>query len=360
MAETQFGTNDSLTVKLWAKKLNEEALKETWFSKFMGPDSNSLCQVRDEANKQAGDRIRVGLRMQLTGAGIQGSGTLEGNEESLTTYSDDLLINYIKHAVRWDDTMSQQRVAFDLRTEALMGLKDWWADRMDTAFMNQLTGNTGQADTRYTGNNATVAPTASRLFTSSDSATLNTTEASLSATTTFAFSFRDIDRAVSIARTASPMIRPIRIKGSEYYVCFLHPYSVYQLRRDTSANNFMDIARQALAGAVSAGKEAIYDGALGIYNKVILHESVRIPIITGTPNSGAAAAFRRNVFCGAQALAAGFGKGSALERYDWVEEKFDYKDKVGVKAGLTHGIKKMVFNSVDFGTVAISSYAPTV
>ena len=85
MADTQFGTNDSLTVKLWARKLFHEALKETWFSKFIGEGTDSLIQKKTETQKMAGDRIRVGLRMQLAGAGIQGTGTMEGSEEALTT-----------------------------------------------------------------------------------------------------------------------------------------------------------------------------------------------------------------------------------------------------------------------------------
>ena len=54
--------------------------------------------------------------------------------------------------------MSQQRVPFDVRMEALSGLRDWWTDRIDASFFNQLCGYTVQNDTRYTGNNATVAP----------------------------------------------------------------------------------------------------------------------------------------------------------------------------------------------------------
>lgn len=360
MAETQFGTNDNLTVKTWERKLFQEALKATWFNKFIGTGSDSLCQKLTNLEKGPGDRIRVGLRMQLTGAGIQGQATQEGNEESLTTYSDDLVVDYLKHAVRMDNSISKQRVAFDIREEMMAGLRDWWADRFDTSFFNQLCGNTGQADTRYTGNQATIAPSAARLICSSVGGG-DTTEASLSATTTFSFNFADIDRAVAIAKTAAVPIRPIMVNGNAHYVCFIHPYSVYQLRRNTATNNFMDIARQALAGNVAAGKAAIYDGALGVYNNVILHEAIRIPIITGTPASGAAAAFRRNVFCGAQALALGFGQTSGInDNAGWVEKKFDYDDSLGVKAGKIFGIKKTVFNSVDFATIAISSYAPTV
>ena len=98
MATTDYGVNHPLAVKLWSKKLIREALKETYISRFMGTSKDSLVYVKDELNKSAGDRIRVGLRMQLTGQGIVGDGTLEGNEEALTTYTDDLLIDQLRHA----------------------------------------------------------------------------------------------------------------------------------------------------------------------------------------------------------------------------------------------------------------------
>src|SRR5512135_2787999 len=92
MAQTSYGVNDPLAVKLWSKKLAVEALKQTWASKFFGTDSSALIQIKDETQKSAGDRITYGLRLQLSGAGVQGDGALEGNEESLTTYSDAVLV----------------------------------------------------------------------------------------------------------------------------------------------------------------------------------------------------------------------------------------------------------------------------
>lgn len=88
MAVTSYGVNHPLAVKLWSKKLFHEALAQTWVSKFIGKDSNSLLCYQEDTQKGPGDRIRVGLRMLLSGNGIQGDGTLEGNEESLATYYD--------------------------------------------------------------------------------------------------------------------------------------------------------------------------------------------------------------------------------------------------------------------------------
>lgn len=134
MATTDYGVNDALAVKLWAKKLLQEALKETYVGRFIGTSSNSLLYRRDDTSKGPGDKITYGLRMQLTGAGVQGDGTLEGNEEALTTYSDSLFINQLRHAVRSGGKMSEQRVPFSVREEAMNGLKDWFADRLDTSF----------------------------------------------------------------------------------------------------------------------------------------------------------------------------------------------------------------------------------
>lgn len=98
----------------------------------MGKTTSSLVYIKDETSKSAGDRVTCGLRMQLSGDGIQGDATLEGNEEALATYSDNIFIDQLRHAVRSGGKMSEQRVPFDVRAEAMDGLADWWSDRIDT------------------------------------------------------------------------------------------------------------------------------------------------------------------------------------------------------------------------------------
>lgn len=359
MATTAYGVNHPLAVKLWARKLFREALKDTYAYKFMGTSDNSLCQVRSELGKDAGDRVTIGLRMQLSGRGIIGDGTLEGNEEALVTYSDNLYIDQLRHAVRSDGQMSEQRVPFNVREEARNGLQDWWSNRIDTWFFNQLTGNTAQSNLEYTGLQATIAPTSTRMVVGGPAGTVHTTEASLSASTTHAMSVRLIDRAVNLAKTASPLIRPIKIQGGSYYVMFIHPNDVYQLRQDAAtAGSWADIQKAAIQGG-EITKSPYFTGALGMWNGVILHESTRIPNV---PNASAPSsdgtAYRRNVFCGAQAAAVAFGKKNGPEQMSWVEELFDYKNQLGVSAGMIGGLKKMVFNSTDFGTITVSTWAP--
>ena len=347
MADTSYGVNDALAVKVWGKKLFVDALKQTHADRFMGKGSDSLIQVKSDLAKGPGDQITVGLRMQLSGDGVQGDSTLEGNEESLTTYSDAIVVNQLRHAVRSAGKMSEQRVPFSVRDEARAGLSDWYAARIDQAFFNQICGYTLQSDTKYTGNNAVTGPDA-------DHRVWATGTDDTSQTSTDIFTLTLIDKAVEKAATLSPTVRPLRIGGEDKYVCFLHPYQVYDLRTNTSTGQWLDIQKAALMGG-NESKNPIYTGALGEYNGVILHSNTRVTV--GITNAGVTKTdVRRAVLCGAQAATFAYG-GDGGQEMQWVEELFDYKNKLGVAAKMIWGMKKNIFNSDDFSTIVMSSYA---
>jgi N4-gp56 family major capsid protein len=354
MATTAYGVNHPLAQKLWAKKLFHESIGESFVGKFTGSSDNSLIHLKTETKKDAGDRITVGLRMNLTGAGIQGDATLEGNEEALVTYSDNVFIDQLRHAVRSSGKMSEQRIPWEVREEAREGLKDWWTERIEVAVANQLTGNTSQSDTRYTGNQVAIAPT--RLVVGGG----HSTEASLSATTTHAIQLADLDRAVALAKEPTtvgvPRIRPVKVNGKSYFVVFLHPYQIYQLRRDAStAGNFFDVQKAQLQGG-KISDNPIITGAEFIYNQCIVHEWNYLPNVLSSIT--AATSYRRGVLCGAQAILMAHGQGGKEGKMSWEEELFDYGNQLGVSAGMIYGVKKAVFNSVDFGTIVLSGYAP--
>lgn len=360
MAVTSYGVNHPLAVKLWARRLFREALKATYIWKFMGTDSNALVQVRDETSKGPGDRITTGLRMQLAGGGVLGDGTLEGNEEALTVYSDNLLIDQLRHAVRTGGRMSQQRVPFDIREEARVGLTDWWADRIDSAFFNHICGQAAQTDLRYTGNNTVLDYSTGRGIYSTASANVPTSDQSLSVSDVFTLGL--IDVAVERAKTATPLIRPVSTELGDYYVMFLHPYQVTDLRAGTAAaGSWTDIQKAAMTGGL-VERNPIFTGALGVYNGVILHESTRVTMgfnnSTSVTTSGAGGlGTRRAVLCGAQSVSLAFGQDNADEQMTWVEEFFDYGNQLGVSAGCIFGLKKNQYNSTDFGTVVVSTTA---
>jgi len=344
MAYTNYGVNDPLAVKVWSKALSIEALKQTWMYKFIGTDYNNILQLKDELTKSAGDRITCGLRMLLNGQGVSGDSTLEGNEERLVTYSDSLYINQLRNAVISQGRMSEQRVLFDVRQQAFLALKDWIADRLDTWAFNQLAGvaPTVNTDYIYTGMNATSNPT-NIVYANS-----RTTEASVAAQTSATFKLSYLDMAVEKAQTASPSIRPIMVDGEAKYVCFLHPYQVFNLRAATSDGEWLDIQKAALAGGIGA-KSPIYSGALGEYNGVVLHQSTRVP--------SAVTNVRRAVFCGAQAGNIAYGRMNSDNKILWDEEMFDLGNKIAVGSSLIGGLKKSVYNSVDYGVIVIETYA---
>lgn len=348
MATTDFGVNHPVAVKLWSRKLFREALKKTVASKFIGTGSDAVVQVKTDMQKGPGDRIRCTLRMQLTGNGIEGDGTLEGNEEALTTYTDDVVINQLRHAVRSEGKMSEQRIPFSIREEARLGLTDWWADRIDTVFFNQLAGNES-VDSKLRGHNATVDA-----FSSSDTAHIvfpdsDVTEADIASSgASSIFTLATIDACVEKAGTITPMIRPLMIGGKKKYVMFLHPYQVYDLRTNSNTGQWLDIQKAAMQGG-QISNNPIYTGALGEYNGVVLHEDSRVPEVTGN--------VRRAIFCGAQAGILGYGQISANGRTSWNEELFDYGNQLGVSAGMIWGMKKTRFNSLDFGVIVAPTYA---
>lgn len=371
MAVTVYSTADALTVKQWRRKLFREIIRPTDVGRFFGMDSNSLIQIVDDTKKDQGDRVTIGLRLQLTGAGVSGDGTLEGAEEALVTNSDNVFIEQLRHAVRSAGHMTEQRVMYDVREEARMGLTDWWRDRLSVSFFNQICGNLAQTDVRFTGMQtavtadaahnlvarSTVEGEADPIFTSGANVV-----AGISASNGNRMNLSFIDVAVSQAKTTIPFVRPIMIPNmGESYVMFIHPFQTRDMRRATGTGSWQDIQKAALMGG-QITNSPLFTGALGMYNNVILHEDSRVSL--GADNSGTAVAnTRAAVLCGAQASSFAMGKGydtpdKAMQvKMSWEEELFDYGNQYGVAAGMIWGLKKMQFNSVDFSTIRIVTRA---
>lgn len=376
MAQTSFGSGHALEQTVWAKSLWVESLKETVASDYIGKEDTNIIQIKDDLKKDGGAKVRIGLRLQLNGPGISGDSTLEGNEEALQTAHDDVYIDQLRHAVLVVGDMSQQRVAFDKRKEAKSGLADWWSARFDTMIFNQLGGNTGQTDVRYTGMQAAIAPHGISAATAQTShaiisdygggaGNLNANEAALASGDVFDLAY--VDRARVRARTVSPAIRMAKVGGARRYVCFVHPLSVYDMRRGVSAGQWLDIQKAAMSGG-KIGDNPIVTGALGEHNNTLLVEAQRVPYGDNTGPStefhtdmGAAGDSTdtvRNIFCGAQAAALAIGRASdGLPRMKWTEKLKDYENQYGIAAASILGVKKMTFNSKDLSTITISTFS---
>lgn len=349
MAETAYGVNAPEAKKLWSGTLAREALKATWFQRFIGDSSDDVIQTYTDLKKDAGDRVTITLRMQLNGDGVSGDNTLEGNEEQLTTYTDNLFIDQLRHAVKSAGKMTEQRIPWSIREEAMMGLKDWWAGRMDTAFFNQMCGFTPVNDARYTGLNPILGADAAHIFRPNAKAN----DQSLAAGDEMNIGL--IDSMVAAAKLAVPVIRPLKIDGDDRYVMVIHTNQVTQLRTNTATGQWQDIQKAAMMGDGSKSNP-IMSGSLGMYNGVVLHESTRITQGVNSATGAAVPGVRRAVLMGAQAGFIAFGKGQSFDNFDWNEELFDYGNKLGVEAGVIHGLKKSRFNNADFATFVLSTF----
>jgi N4-gp56 family major capsid protein len=363
MAIGRYGVNDSAAVKIWGKDTAVEALKRTEIAPLIGRSPESVIHLKDETKKGPGDEVKFHLEMQLTGAGVTEGEPQEGNEEALTHYQDSLYINELMHAVRVpnDGTIDVQRVPFNLRRSARNRLSDWWAKRYSVSFFNQVAGYTAQTDTKYTGLNAVTAPSTGRHLIGE---TGSAAETDLDSGDTM--SLRWIDILVEMAQTASVPIQPCRVSNldrdnnetgtaGEYYVLYLHPYQVTDLRLDAStAGNWHDIQMAALQGG-KMSNNGLFTGALGVYNKTIIRSAFDLP--TGLNGTAPITTVRRAVFLGAQAASMAFGQKYTLQGFEWVEELFDYRREFGVSAQNILGLKKNRFNSVDYGVIVLSTYA---
>jgi N4-gp56 family major capsid protein len=362
MGSTDFGVNDTMAVKLWSRTLSVQALDATDIKPLIGDDKNSIIQLKTELGKGSGDNVKFGLRIQLQGAGFSENDVAEGNGEGLTIYSDSLTINELGHVVgvKAEGTIDQQRVPFNMRDEGRDGLKDWWAKRFSVSFFNAVCGNTLQTDTKFTGLNATTAPssTGNRIIRQNS----YTDDASLTSADTFTLDL--IDKAKEQATTppldsnsneTTPRIRPVMIDGSEKYVMYLHPYQITNLRTNTGTGQWLDIQKAAMAGG-QITKNPIYSGSLGEYNDVVLRSSRDLPNCISAAGATVAST-KRAVLLGAQAAVIGFGQKGSPGKLRWNEELFDAKRRLELSAWAMWGLKKTVFNSIDFGTVVVSTYA---
>jgi len=360
---TNFGVNDSLAVKLWSKTLDAEALKYTDIGPLIGDSPNAIIHRKIETSKGPGDSVTYGIRMQLTGPGFTENQLAEGNGESLSIFSDAIVINELGHvvSVKNGNTIDAQRVPFNLREEARDGLADWYAGRFSIAFFNQVCGYTPQTDVRFTGLNAPVAAT--RIVRQSG----RTDDVSLLSSDTFTINL--IDKVKEAAIVATPKIRPVKLAGqdpkggrrdynstlTDKYVMYLHPFQVTDLRTSTSTGQWLDITKAALTGGQSTGN-GLYTGAIGEYNSVILRSSFNVT--NGVSNAGATVANTyRSVLLGGQAAMIAFGQKDTPGKYRWNEELFDHKRRMEVSAWTIHGLRKTKFNNLDYGTIVCSTYA---
>lgn len=364
-AEWVYQSSDPLTVKRWAKEMLAQFMQECWFMRCASREDSGGVYLFDNLSKNAGDLITYGVSNLLYGQGVLDLQTLTGNEEAPTTYGDALYIHELAHAVLLVGPISIQRVLFDMRKIGRNRLADWYAARADHAGANQLASQVQITDTRYTGLQAATAPSPNAASTTPPPSRqivapyggTNTDATSLTATDVMDIRLTDV--AVRWAKSITAGVRPIQVAGKKLYVEVMHPSQVTDMRVSTSTGQWLDIEKAAMTGG-DVGDNPIFWESVGMYHGTLLHENARIP--NAVTNAGAVKTnTKRAVFFGAQAAGMAFGRYPGEQsRFRWLEELRDYGRQMGIGVSSIWGLKKTVFNSVDFSTIAIDTYAVDV
>ncbi|MFA5058860.1 MAG: N4-gp56 family major capsid protein [Opitutaceae bacterium] len=362
MADTEFSSSvhSNLVERVWAAKAFTWALSNRFFDKrFVSKDGSNVLQTKTELLKAAGDQVTFRLRAPLTSVGQIDDGELTDNEEALTFHDFSVTLHQRAHAVRSKGKLSERRTQINFRNEAREGLGDWMAQEMDTDALLALSGLPNPAAT-ITRN----APSTNRIWRGGQQVggTLEavTTMALIDSATNNLFGtlvISAVKRKAQMGSSSLPRIRPIKIKGKEYYVMFIHPYQAKALKAETAW-----IAAQQAAN-VRGESNPLFSGSLGVWDGVIIHEYEKIETRLGAGGTGATEWFdvstdacangiyvARALFCGAQAGVTAWGQYPT-----WLEEMKDYKRKQGIGTDFIYQQAKTEFNSEDFAVITVNT-----
>ena len=246
MATTSVTSN--LVAKLWSKELWQDVQDEMFWTThgLVGEGPNYVIQKITDLKKQPGDTVYFGLTAKLSGSGVSGDSTLEGNEESISSYAQSVTVNQIRNAVRIAGKFEEQKACYDMRKDAKEKLKIWLAETIQDQFFTTLG----------------TSPTSGRLvYCSADHTSIGDFDSDDKLSTAY------ISKAKRIAMMASPRVRPINVKGKPHYIMVVHPYAARDLRADSTW-----LAAQEYAG-LRGEENPLFSGALGVWDGVVRETS---------------------------------------------------------------------------------------
>jgi len=362
MALTNFAALTSEQKIVWSRDVWKAAREQMFINKFIGSGDQSIIQRITELTKtEKGEKVLMHLLADLVDDGIVGDNEREGNEEEMMTYTDDITIDLISHGVRQKGKLAEQKTVVSFREHARDSLAYWLANRMDQLAFLTMSGIdysfTNNGGTRTSGAFATLAfsadvsaPTANRHVRALADGTI-TAGATASMVAGDILSYTALVDLGVYAKTN--YVKPIMSGGKEYYVLFIRPEGLAQLKKDTDYQN-------AIVNAAEKGKgNPFFTGGTVTIDGLIIHEH-RMVFNTLAAESGVAkwgsssdVNGSRALLCGAQAL--GFADLGAPE---WSEKMFNYNSSPGVNVDKMFGFLKPKFHSIysdtteDFGIIA--------
>ena len=380
MALTNFGTLTGDQLQAWSRDFWKVARNQSFINQFAGAGSNAMVQRVTELTKnQKGTKANITLLADMTGDGITGDNTLEGNEEALRAFDISIGLDQLRFANRIAGRMADQKTVVNFREQSRDALAYAMADRCDQLAFLTLSG-VAYTQKNNGGLRATSASAGHELvdleFASDVSAPTSDRHRRWDATSglvagdttavagTDKIGYRTIVELKAYAK--DNYIRGIRGAGNqETFHMFVTPQQMAALKLDA---DFLANVRNA---GVRGTSNSLFSGSASLMvDGVMIHEFRHVfntsGATTGSSANAGAAGYKwgadadvvggRALFCGAQALAL-----ADIGLPEMVEDTFDYGNQSGISVGKIFGLRKPKYNSdisgsiQDFGVIALDT-----
>ena len=392
MAGTTFqrgGTHTALVPQKWSKKDYKFSFEANPLIGYIGTGDDKIVQVDKNFIKEQGDKITFALRALLTGDGQTDDGTYTGNSEAMTFYDMSVELHERGHSVQLSGNMTEQAAYTKLRPKGQMALREWDGMTQASDIIAALSGMTtmNHIHGRVLGSIATNAAsaqietvnqvattksaTALRWFGGGQDvngniervatdALINSTVSNLFGTDVIEYVHRmataTVNRTTGVA--VNPL-RPIRIDGEAWYLFLIDRLQKKALQHDTKWK-----AAQQYAN-VRGRKNWLFNGADGIWDGVVikttdlLHRRYGVNANTWPESFDATSDpcassvnVARSLFVGAQAACMAYGK---MPVWKTGYEDPPHNTKYTVHTDKIYGVKKSIFNSVEFGCIIVDT-----
>ncbi|PHS02112.1 MAG: hypothetical protein COA78_21950 [Blastopirellula sp.] len=280
MALSTTSTNNKEIV--WTSDFIKEYIRTSQFASFMGGAgaNNSVIFTKSEMNKVAGEQINIPLVGRLTGAGV-GTGTLQGNEESITSHGFRITPTWRRNAVAVgrDQAKLSRIKLLDLGRPLLMDWeKEEIRDDIVTALgsINGVAYGTASAGQKNTWN----ADNVDRVLYGDAVGNYNATHATalLAVTAAMTLSQGIISLAKRLAKIADTHIKPMKTKdgdSKEFYVLFVPSFAMRDLRASLETLNSEAFSTSGF------DKNPIFQGGDLMIDGTIVREVPEIATIAG-------------------------------------------------------------------------------
>ena len=361
MAQTVVPWGHPSAKKIWSAQLLKETLAKKYWQRFIGTSDADVIQQKNDLESDTGDRVSFDLSVLLRGEATVGDDRVEGKEESLRFYSDEVIVDQVRKGVSAGGKMTRKRIVHNLRRVARNRLSDYfraWVDNLIFMYLSGARGINADFDgfpLAYTGHagNAFRAPDTDHLKYGGSATAKNNVTSGDVMTRGLVERLSTYAQMLRALNPEAANLLPTTAAGGEHYVLLMSPLQKNTLRSDATTGGWLDI--QKAAAAAEGNSSLIFKGGLGMIDDVILHEHKSV-IRFSDYGVGVNLPAARALFMGRQAGIIAYGTPNGA-RFDWVEETKDAGNEAVVYAGNIIGMQKARFNNRDFGVIAVDTYA---